>query len=99
MAGGALPGSSHAHDAQLLGSERSHDGADANGDVCEECEHARRRAADFPIWSGRAESGCPEKFCPMIYCSPWHLDIRRLSVAERSKSQVLNPWRQEQILC
>jgi len=35
----------------------------------------------------------------MIYCSTWHLAIRRLSVAGRSEGQVLNPWRQAQIFC
>lgn len=35
----------------------------------------------------------------MTYRSTWLLAIRRLSVAERSTSQVLNPWRQEQIFC
>ena len=31
--------------------------------------------------------------------STWHSAIRRLSVAERSKGQVLNAWRQVQISC
>lgn len=60
-----LPGSGYAHDAQFLGSERSHDVADANGHVHEERDHAGRGADHFPIWSRPAESGCPSKFCPL----------------------------------
>jgi hypothetical protein len=65
LVGGVLPGSGNARNAQLLGSQRPDDGADANGDVHEERDHDWSGAAHLAIWSGIAKSGCAKEFGPL----------------------------------
>jgi hypothetical protein len=65
LAGGSFPGPGDTHDAQLLGSERSIDGPDANGDVYEEHGHDWSCVAHLTIWSRAAELGRAEEFGPL----------------------------------
>jgi hypothetical protein len=46
-----VPGSGHLDDAQVLAGAGSHDGADPNDSVHEECRHARRGLAHFSVRS------------------------------------------------
>jgi hypothetical protein len=66
LAAGPFPGTGHAADAQLLGGERPHDGADANGNVSEERDHAWRRFAHFAIWSRPVECRCQKKLAKLL---------------------------------
>src|SRR6266478_5763389 len=50
-----VPDSGHLDVAQVLDGNRSHDGADSNDSVYEECFHARRRPADFSVRSGTVQ--------------------------------------------
>ncbi len=55
----AVPDSGHVDDAQVLDRNRSHDGADPNDSLHEECLHARRRLADLSVRRRTVQPGCP----------------------------------------
>lgn len=47
------------YDAQVLGYQRSHGGADANDHVHEEPIDARRCIAHLAVWTRAVQPGCP----------------------------------------